>query len=118
MKKSNFIELIHTEIAKGSTRFCVAASGYGEAVLYWTTEKGQRVWSVLSGNRGKHPASPSESTKKKITTFRQWLEDVGENEQSLKLANECYEEYLEDSTTVSHDELMKKNQGDNNDKQI
>ncbi|RAP68102.1 hypothetical protein ACZ87_03880, partial [Candidatus Erwinia dacicola] len=34
----------------------------------------------------------------------------------LKLANECYEEYLEDSTTVSHDEFMKKNQGDNNDK--
>ncbi|RAP69461.1 hypothetical protein ACZ87_03707, partial [Candidatus Erwinia dacicola] len=31
MKKSDFIEFIYTEIAKGSTRFCVAASGYGEA---------------------------------------------------------------------------------------
>ncbi|HFZ9216701.1 TPA: hypothetical protein ACIPE5_004538 [Salmonella enterica subsp. diarizonae serovar 61:r:-] len=80
MKKKDFTDLIYAEMTKGGDRFCVSVTTYGEAVLYWTNAKGVRVWRVLSGNKGKHPREPSDSTKKKIAAFRHWLcELMGEN---------------------------------------
>lgn len=76
MKKRDFVELVTTETANGGSRFCVAISAHGEAVLYWTDAKGVRVWRVLSGNRGKRPCMPSEATRKKMAMFAQWLNET------------------------------------------
>lgn len=76
MTKTDFTELVKNEVANGGTRFCVAVTVYGEAVLYWTNAKGIRVWRVLSGNRGKQPRTPSEATRKKIITFTNWLAEI------------------------------------------
>ncbi|HGS7288994.1 hypothetical protein P9883_026495 [Klebsiella pneumoniae] len=40
MKKKDFTDLICAEMAKGGERFCVSATAYAEAVLYWTNAKG------------------------------------------------------------------------------
>jgi hypothetical protein len=88
LKKKDFAELVSAEKEKGGKHFCVSSTAYGEAVLHWTNEKGIRAWRILSGNRGRTPGSPSESTKKKIIIYRQWLYELTESVQDLKKTNE------------------------------
>ncbi|ECR4883378.1 TPA: hypothetical protein ACGP5R_004598 [Escherichia coli] len=73
MKKQEFLDFISAEQRRGGVRFSLGFNSKGEIVLHWTNEAGLRVWSILSGNRGK---SPSRANRERMSNFRRWLHDA------------------------------------------
>lgn len=70
MTKQHFLTFISKEQQRGAVRFSLGFNSKGEVILYWTNEAGLRVWSILSGNRGK---SPSKKNRERMANFRRWL---------------------------------------------
>ncbi|WP_327058876.1 hypothetical protein ULK21_24210 (plasmid) [Escherichia coli] len=73
MKKQEFLDFISAEQRRGAVRFSLGFNSKGEIVLHWTNEAGLRVWSILSGNRGK---SPSRANRERMSNLRRWLHDA------------------------------------------
>lgn len=73
IKKQEFLDFISAEQRRGAVRFSLGFNSKGEIVLHWTNEAGLRVWSILSGNRGK---SPSRANRERMSNLRRWLHDA------------------------------------------
>ncbi|EPU1003424.1 Uncharacterised protein [Enterobacter hormaechei] len=73
MRKNDFLAFISDEQNRGAVRFSLCFNSKGEIVLHWTNEAGQRVWTLLSANRGK---SPSKANRERMGNFRRWLLDA------------------------------------------
>ncbi|EBD0388364.1 hypothetical protein ONW95_004941 [Salmonella enterica] len=73
MKKQEFLDFISAEQRRGAVRFSLGFNSKGEIVLHWTNEAGLRVWSILSGNRGK---SPCRANRERMSNLRRWLRDA------------------------------------------
>ncbi|HAV9700377.1 TPA: hypothetical protein JLG89_004272 [Escherichia coli] len=73
MTKHDFMFFVREELRQGAVRFSLAFNSKGEIVLHWTNEAGQRVWRILSSNRGK---KPSKANQERMSNFRRWLFDA------------------------------------------
>lgn len=73
MTKQDFLTFINKQQTAGAVRFSLGYSGSGEVVLYWTNGNGQRVWRILTSNRG---TRPSKANKDRMTCLRRWLCDA------------------------------------------
>ncbi|HBA8604291.1 TPA: hypothetical protein J1145_004116 [Escherichia coli] len=73
MRKHDFLSFISDEQGQGAVRFSLCFNSKGEIVLHWTNKAGQRVWRLLSANRGK---TPSKANKERMSNFRRWLLDA------------------------------------------
>lgn len=73
MKKQEFLDFISVEQRWGVVWFLLGFNSKGEIVLYWINEVGLRVWSILSGNRGK---SFSWVNWERMSNFCCWFYDV------------------------------------------